>query len=63
MSVRLHPVPEIVDGGALEHGEEEKEDANSGGESHSGVEDVCVDAGDGDSEESDDDGELCDDTG
>jgi hypothetical protein len=51
----LRMVPEIADGGALEHGEKEKDDANGGGDSHSGVENVGVDARDGDAQEGDDD--------
>jgi hypothetical protein len=47
----------------LEHGEKEEDEANGSGKTHGGVEDVGVDARDSDSEEGNDDGELCDDTG
>lgn len=63
MSVRLRAVPEIVDWGALEYGEEEEEEANDGGQGHSGVEDVGVDARVGDSQKGDDDGEFGHDAG
>lgn len=63
MSARLRPVPEIVDGGALENGDEEKDEANGSGQRHSGVEDVGVDARDSDSEEGDDDRDFGDDAG
>jgi hypothetical protein len=45
----------------LEQGKEEENEANGSGEDHGGVENVGVDTIDGDAEEGDDDGDLCDD--
>ena len=59
----MRSVPEKVDGGALEHGEKEENDANGSGQYHGGVEDVGVDTVHGDAEEGDDNRELGDNTG
>ena len=59
---RLRPVPEEVDGGALEDGEEEKDGAHDRGQDHGGVKNVGVDAVHGDAEQGDDDRDLGGDT-
>jgi hypothetical protein len=47
----------------LEHSKKEENEANGSGEHHGSIENIGVDAIDGDAEEGDDDGELCDDAG
>lgn len=52
----------MVDGMALEDGEEKKNEADGCGERNRGIEDVCVYAIDGNAQKSDDDGDFGDDT-
>lgn len=63
LAIPRDAIPEIVDGRALEDGEEEEEQPDDNGDSHGDVEDHDVDAIDGDPEEGEDNGDLGQDAG